>query len=109
MMLRWFIKVLSVFAMVVAVLSGCRTAQHPRSAIVTEVEAAGSGPLDGLDEVTVQRWLGGHPEVAKRVALECKAAGAKAPATWAMSTEGVVCTADAQVMFTMPTKLFKPF
>ncbi len=88
--------------------SGAPSAQN-QSQIVKEVEAAGSGPLEGLDQLTIQRWLNGHQDVAKRIAPECKGVGPTRPAAWATTTEGIVCTADAQVMFTMPTHLYKSY
>ena len=99
-------------AVICVVISGCKSespATSTDSPIVKEVETAGSGKLEGLDQLTMQKWLTGHSDVAKKIAPECKAVGAKAPAAWATTTEGVLCTADAQVMLTMPTKLYKPF
>lgn len=94
------------------VFSGCKSESPSTSSdspIVKEVEAAGSGTLSGLDQLTIQKWLTGHPDTAKKIAPQCKAVGANAQAVWATTTEGVLCTADAQVMLTMPTKLYKPF
>ena len=79
------------------------------SAIVETVEQAGAGPLDGLDEAAIQMWLNAHLETAKQISPPCKQAGGGASAAWARSTEGIVCAADAQVMFTMPTNLYKPY
>ena len=93
-------------------LSGCKQELRrgaSSSAIVETVERAGAGPLDGLDEAAIQMWLNAHLETAKQISPSCKQAGGGASAAWARSTEGIVCAADAQVMFTMPTNLYKPY
>lgn len=92
--------------------SGCRQSSDLEgrpSAIVATVEGAGAGPLAGVDQGTIQLWLNAHSEVAKQIVTPCKQAGAKSQARWRLTTEGIVCAADAQVMFTMPTKLYKSF
>lgn len=93
-------------------LVGCRNeagGTATSSKIVQDVQSSGSGDLEGVDELTMQRWLAAHADVAKRIAPECKAVGSQAAAAWAKTTEGILCAADAQVMFTMSTDIFKPY
>lgn len=93
-----------------AALSGCTSAAHEEnSQIVRTVETAGSGSLSGLDQGSIEAWLNAHEATAKQIAAPCRAAGQKAPANWLHTTEGAVCAADARVMFTMPTNLYKPY
>jgi hypothetical protein len=80
------------FAMV-----GCK--ESPSSKIVAEVEAAGSGPLNGVDETAIQAWLAKHETVAQRVAPECSAAAKQRAAQWTQTTEGKLCQAVGQVLF----------
>ncbi len=93
-------------------LAGCK-ANGPEpekaSAIVSQVENAGSGSLSGVDEGSMQAWLNGHKDIARQINPECKAVGVKAPASWATTTEGRLCAADGQVMFMMPTQHYKAF
>lgn len=81
------------------VISGCKSTSSSNSKIVAEVEAAGSGKLDDLDEGTIQNWLAKHDDVAGKVGPECKTVMTSAPANWAATTEGRVCTAVKQVLF----------
>lgn len=95
-----------------ACLGGCEsntTQSPPQSAIVSAVQNAGAGSLRGADEAAIAAWLNSHTDVAKRIAGPCKAVGQGASADWARTTEGVVCAADAQIMFTLPTNLYKPY
>ena len=84
-------------------LCSCTKTSDPGSAanskIVQEVQGAGSGPLDGVDESGMQAWLANHVDVAKQIAPECASATKEAKAQWAQSTEGRLCAADAKVMF----------
>ena len=103
------VPVLLVFLMT---LAGCRnhdTTPAEDSPIVTTVERAGAGDLASVGQAGIQRWLNAHEDVAKQIAQPCKEAGVHAPASWSASTEGRVCAADAVVMFTMPTTLYKPY
>lgn len=93
----------SVLAM--SFIGGCRSTPSPSSKIVAEVEAAGSGKLDGLDEGTIQNWLNQHSDVAKKIGPECGAVMKTAKADWANTTEGHVCRADAKVLFFTPKDL----
>lgn len=99
---------------IMTVLSGCKSDAPsapvvPESEIVKQVEAAGSGKLEGLDRATIQGWLAGHQDVAKKIGPECKSVGVNATAAWATTTEGNVCAADAQVLFLTPTQHYKPY
>ncbi|MFT4114453.1 hypothetical protein [Silvibacterium sp.] len=90
--------------------SGCTSRSHDQdSQIVRTVEAAGAGSLSGLDQGSIEAWLNSHETTAKQIAAPCKIAGQRAPANWLHTTEGAVCAADARVMFTMPTNLYKPY
>jgi len=100
-------------------VSGCRSSQpgssvlptvtEPPSAIVQQIEAAGSGDLEGLNEPAIQNWLAKHSDVAKRVSPQCGQVSHNAPAAWAASTEGRACDAVAKVMFFEPKDLYNGY
>lgn len=100
-------------------VSGCRSNQsgsssvpgqtQPSSLIVQQVEAAGSGDLEGLNEPAIQNWLAKHSDVAKRVSPQCGHVAHNASAAWGASTEGRVCDAVAKVMFFQPKDLYNGY
>lgn len=100
-------------------VSGCKSNQpgsssvpaetKPSSAIVQQVEAAGSGDLEGLNEPAIQNWLAKHADVAKRVSPQCGQVARNATAAWGASTEGRVCDAVAKVMFFQPKDLYNGY
>ncbi len=103
---------ISVLFILLVTFAGCRdhdTISAEDSPIVRTVGRAGAGNLASVGQAEIQRWLNAHEEVAKQIAQPCKEAGAHAPASWSALTEGRVCAADAVVMFTMPTTLYKPY
>lgn len=97
---------IAVMAASLLVAVGCKSASSSNSKIVAEVEAAGSGSLEGLDEAAIQSWLAKHDDVAAKIGPECSVVMKTASADWANTTEGVVCTAVARVLFYKPKDLF---
>jgi hypothetical protein len=92
--------------------TGCKSSEPGSAAnskIVQEVQAAGSGQLDGADEASMQGWLNKHQDVAKKISGECGTATKAATAQWAGSTEGRLCAADAKVMFLVPKDLYHAY
>jgi hypothetical protein len=98
-------------------MTGCKSDSNnvpttpvaPQSPIVAQVEAAGSGDLETVDTPAMQNWLAKHIDVAKKVAPECATVSKNAPANWAGTTEGRVCTATAHVMFFAPKDLYNGY
>jgi len=85
------------------VMAGCSVSERP-SAIVRKAEAAGAGDLSPASTVAMQAWLERHRDVARGVDRMCAAVRAKAPAQWADTTEGRLCTAARSVVMST----FKP-
>lgn len=89
-----------------SVLAGCKSTTNPapaavtvpESKIVSTVETAGAGSLNGVPQDLIQSWLGQHSDVTKLIAADCKAAYEKRDVKWQDTTEGRVCMADAQVL-----------
>ncbi len=100
-------------------VTGCKSKQsgspseptmtQPSSAIVQQVEAAGSGDLESLNEPAIQNWLAKHSDVAKRVSPQCGQVARNASAAWGASTEERVCDAVAKVMFFEPKDLYNGY
>ena len=79
-------------------MAACRPAEPP-SPIVQKLQAAGSGDLSHTSADSIQQWLGLRRQLAIEVESMCKQVRPNAPATWAETTEGHVCTASAQLAF----------
>ena len=63
------------------------------SAIVREVEAAGSGNLDTSSPQGLGIWFGNHRQFANKISKECEPLLNKGDAHWAETAEGRVCAA----------------
>lgn len=75
-------------------------AQEPKSPIVVEVEAAGSGDISKATNVSIQPWFGRQTVAFKQhVNGECAVASKSANAVWATTDEGKVCGAVQSVCF----------
>ena len=86
--------------LVLGALAGCRSAPDsstpaaPKSAIVAELEAAGSGDISSADAASIQPWFFRQAQPFKlHVYQECAAALKKADAMWQKSDEGKSCVA----------------
>ena len=88
-----FVWIIGVFCM-----SACRQGE-PSSPIVQKLEAAGSGDLSKTSADGIQQWLGPRRQLAIEVEGMCKQARPGATANWAVTTEGRVCAASAQLAF----------
>ncbi len=77
--------------LLVIFLGGCSKEQP--SPIVQKVEAAGAGDLSGATQQSIEDWFRKHTELAVDVRNECKPIRESAPANWANTTEGRVCSA----------------
>ena len=84
-------------------MAGCSVSERP-TAIVKKAEAAGAGDLSTASGLAVQSWLESRRDVAADVDRMCAAVRAKAPAQWADTTEGRLCTAARNVVMST----FKP-
>lgn len=72
----------------------------PKSPIVVEVEAAGSGDISQATSVSIQPWFGKQTVAFKQhVNGECVAASKSANAVWGNTDEGKVCSAVQSVCF----------
>src|SRR5271166_1543136 len=72
---------------------------EPNSSIVEKAMQAGSGNLAAVSKDGMREWLGKHKDVAYQVDEMCKPVRQKAPAQWAESTEGRLCTAARELAF----------
>jgi len=85
------------------VMAGCSVSERP-TAIVKKAEAAGAGDLSTASSLAMQSWLESHRDVAADVDRMCTPVRGKAPAQWADTTEGRLCTAARNVVMST----FKP-
>ena len=84
-------------------MAGCSVSERP-TAIVKRAEAAGGGDLSTASALAMQSWLESHRDVATDVDRMCTPVRSQAPAKWADSTEGRLCTAARNVVMST----FKP-
>jgi hypothetical protein len=76
-------------------ITGCHTPPvRPKSAIVRELQAAGSGNISQSNVAGIGMWFATQPQPVKRHFYEeCVAATAKADSTWNATDEGKACEA----------------
>ena len=79
-------------------IAGCRPSE-PKSAIVDQLKTAGVGDVSTTSVDSLKLWLANHKDLARSLAPQCVQARKTADAHWGDTTEGHVCTADAQVEF----------
>ena len=79
-------------------IAGCRTPE-PKSAIVDQLKTAGARDVATASVDSLKLWLANHKDLARSLAPQCNQARTTADAHWGDTTEGHVCTADAQVEF----------
>lgn len=79
-------------------IAACRTPE-PKSAIVDQLKTAGAGDVSASSVDSLKLWLANHKDLARSLAPQCNQARKAADAHWGDTTEGRVCTADAQVEF----------
>lgn len=92
------IRTMAAVAMLVAV-TGCRsnsTATGQESAIVQQVEAAGSGDVTEVPVQSLEHFFDGDVRLAVRIQAECTSAVQPGNAAWEISPEGKVCLAANQ-------------
>lgn len=78
------------------VLAGC--SREPQSAIVEKVKRDGAGTVEQASLESTTQWMRGKGMVyADELWKDCEPIKAKAPATWADSTEGRICSAAYSV------------
>ena len=93
----------TLLVLLVIAMAGCSVSERP-TAIVKKAEAAGAGDLSTTSAVSMQSWLESRRDVAADVDRMCAPVRAKAPAQWADTTEGRLCTAARNVVMST----FKP-
>jgi hypothetical protein len=74
-------------------LCGCFDPHAQQSAVVREVEAAGSGNLDVSGPVGLDVFFANRPALALRINTECEPLYTHGDAHWAETAEGRVCLA----------------
>ncbi len=88
------------FAATIALMS-CYDPGAQSSAVVRQIEAAGSGDISSSTELEIAQWIVSHPEkraVLNQINEECSPLRSAGTANWAMRTaEGRVCTAVGQI------------
>ena len=82
----------------ILLIAGCRTTE-PKSAIVDQLKSAGAEDVTTASVDSLKLWLANHKDLARSIAPQCQEARKTADTHWGDSTEGHVCTADAQVEF----------
>ena len=80
---------------------GCNRTEPP-SAIVQRAKEAGSGDLSTASSWAMQHWLAHHRRVTVEIDTLCAQVRGSAPANWADTTEGRLCSAARQLAFTNP-------
>jgi len=80
-----------------ACLTGCSVITEPPSAIVQKAQACGAGDLAAASTSAIQDWFSKHRECAVTIEAMCKPVRNAAPAAWADSTEGRVCTSARSI------------
>ena len=74
-------------------LCSCYDPNAQTSAIVREVESAGSGNLDVSSLNGLVMFLSARPSLAKRIDQECEPLAERADAHWVETAEGRACLA----------------
>ena len=79
--------------------TGCRHVEN--SEIVTKFKAAGGGNPDGATAPQIRIWFAqqGREDVRQQLTPLCTAKRKSAPADWANTDEGKICTGLAQANF----------
>lgn len=72
-------------------LTGCYDSHAQQSAIVREVEAAGSGNLDEATIPGLTVFFGSHQGLAGKVSAQCAPLVSQADAHWTETAEGKIC------------------
>ena len=73
-------------------LGGC--SQEPATPIIQRVEKDGAGDVRAASAESIQNWMQTKgSQYAQEIWAMCEPVRAKAPATWADSTEGRICNA----------------
>ena len=81
----------------VAVAVGCSVVKQHRSEVLRKTAECGAGDLTGSSDPAVQDWFTRHRAYAVAVNDLCQSVRQSAPALWADSTEGRICTAATSV------------
>jgi hypothetical protein len=84
---------LAVGMLLLVLMSGCYDPHAQQSAVVREVEAAGSGNLDTSTADGLKDFFGNHPKLANKISAECVPFAKKADAHWVETAEGRTCLA----------------
>ncbi len=92
---------LAIPAMIAAIVlseAACYDPNAQQSRIVREVEAAGSGNISTYTLPGLVQWFSHRPDLATRVANECRPIESVAGANWGTSAEGSVCYAASKMV-----------
>jgi hypothetical protein len=76
---------------------GCSVVKQHRSEVLRKTEECGAGDLTGTSAASVQDWFSRHRACGVAVNDLCRKIRQSAPARWADSTEGRICTAATSV------------
>lgn len=71
-------------------------ATRSNSDIIRQVEAAGSGPVEGASVQSLFTWFEQRTHLANQINRQCEQVKKTAPATWGDSAEGRVCEAASE-------------
>lgn len=93
----------SFFVVGAFLLSGCNVAistsgtSSPRSKIIEQVEAAGSGPVEKVSAESLYLWFRDRIPLTLAINKQCKEIRPRAPAGWGDTAEGRVCEITRQI------------
>lgn len=76
------------------------SAAKPKSKIVEQVEAAGSGPVEHASKEALFYWFRDRIPLTLAINKQCKEIRATAPATWEDTPEGRVCAVTRDIAAT---------
>lgn len=78
-------------------LAGCRHVEQ--SPIVAAFHNAGGGDIDQSTPDSISQFLAKHEDARNQITPLCAQKKGNAPADWATTEEGKVCTGDARANF----------
>ena len=79
------------------ILAGCRHVEP--SPIVTAFQSAGGGDVDHATPDSIAAFLAKREDIRKQLTPLCNQRKTSAPADWATTDEGKVCTGNASANF----------
>ncbi|MGA8026199.1 MAG: hypothetical protein WB992_03580 [Bryobacteraceae bacterium] len=82
---------ISLILLCICAAASCYDPHARESAIVRQIEAAGSGDISTFSEPGLVKWFGAHQEFAKQITRECIPLAQNKPASWIMTAEGTAC------------------